>query len=528
MQQFFEITSNGGSLVVKGHARRIVIRGQFDPKAMAKDFIAWVSSLSFDPFSDCYQRAEHLFDQVNEKSVNGWLDALLKAYKAGQFDQEYQQLLTTQPEFKDYQSRLQQFFEITSNGGSLVVKGHARRIFIRRQFDPKAMTKDFITWVSSLSFDPFSEPPRVVYDPNDPFGTKGGIPFNGGVVGRAENRVRNLDYLGKGHTNHGAELLSAMQAAADAVRGPKGTVEAYIADQILMSVAIIINNVDSQGSLKLFLGQHIGPIPLLSATRLTDLLNAIAADFNMGGWENIRKAAKLISKIRVASFAIYYGHWNFDGIDVPLPNGVTVNLILSNTIDGKSILAFVQVYNTIAPVGVPGSPVSSVAQFSQEILGWINKSLNYLKSIHLNGKYKFSNGAFNLKTDMSMLVLVFQGSPQDTRTMMRLAAMLQAQLGGDSNIPIMMVWEDTQGKVRYHCIAACDKAPSELAQIACNMLGHPSDCNAHDGDTASKNSSSGSGSKVGKGGGVVGPLPPGMVSSCGPRGPGVYAQRVVC
>ncbi len=116
---------------------------------------------------------------------------------------------------------------------------------------------------------------------------------------------------------------------------------------------------------------------------------------------------------------------------------------------------------------------------------------------------------------MGMLVLVFRGSTQETQNMRQLADLLKANLPGNTNIPVLMVWEDVNGQVWYECVAACDKdkvSQSDMSRIACSMMGYdPSKCNAQDAEAASATSTS---SAMSNKPAVANPPPPSQIS-CG-------------
>ncbi len=231
------------------------------------------------PVNPANQQAWQLLDQVDKQSLNRWFEALLQAHKVGQFDQQYDQLIASEPGFADYQNRMQQLLQI------------AFQDVAQQQIDLKALTKDFIAWASSLPFDLFSEPPQITCCAPNPFATQGEIPWNINdvlLMGFLIERATQLQGA-EGHLNYGQQLQDAIRLAVIALNGSSLLTPedgGKISEQLLMGLAAIIKNVSDRNLLPQFLGFKICleacayPIPVNNPTRLIDLLNKIASQCN--------------------------------------------------------------------------------------------------------------------------------------------------------------------------------------------------------------------------------------------------------
>jgi hypothetical protein len=82
----------------------------------ARTLLSYAAELPQTPVNLANQQAKQLLDQVDPQSLKAWFEALLQAYRAGQFDQQYEQLIASESGFVDYQNKMQQFLQITFDG----------------------------------------------------------------------------------------------------------------------------------------------------------------------------------------------------------------------------------------------------------------------------------------------------------------------------------------------------------------------------------------------------------------------------
>ncbi len=453
-----------------------------NPK-LSRELLNAAASLPQDSADSTHQQAveqaHQALTQIDSSKVISWLSMLIEAYRASRFLDEYERLLAQEPEFRDFQDKLQQFVQTVFQDQGIEAKGIIEQLVE--------------AYVAGLLPNLLDSPVQS----QAAFNTTGELWPDFLRDFEASAMVAEC-LLIPGFRTSTLEFLSLRNNAYGAARDQWGE---HVAIQLDRAIFTIIRSMKTRN---FGVGFAIpGFCGFIKDTKLKvvldEIIKALAAG-NPGG------AAGKLSEILVAGFAINFGGWQFYGIDYGISTtlgNTDIDLVLYNpNLAGRAIMAFVQVKNT-------NDPLSQV----DDIAGWINKTLLYLEE-EVFRKGVFENGPFRqtVVRGMAMLVLVFHGETQDTLAMKDLAQQLKGKINNPSNIPVLMVWEDANHQVWYICISGCDGGVTRdmKAQTACAMLGYPTDCNALDADQAAPVNSTAPGNNQPA---AVSPVPPPDCSS---------------
>jgi hypothetical protein len=424
------------------------------------------------------QTLNGFYTAVDSTLVKSWLSVLVQAYREGRFDAEYESLLMQG--FAEYQNVMQQYLETAFPG----------------PFDMRQTVLDMIKWLASFPSSLMTTDASGILTSQAAFNTTGRLPIDPGILAVAAlvvGKCQNIDVEGPVSLPTPLGIFAALfsKYLVDAVTDTATAWGVDIASQLFLAASVIVNDV--------FVTIGTGQIcTFFRDSRLSRVLETIAKAIEAG---DAQGAAGFISELLVAANAIRFGSWHFSGLELPIlqgtPLATDIDVVLFNpNLDGKSVLAFVQVKNTKDPLSR-----------APAITDWINKSLTVLNALcAAPDTCFFLNGPFRVEADMSMLVLVFHGEQQNNLTMMELAQLLrQGIVANIRQTPIIMVWEDASGQVWYICVDGCKNASqNQMTQTACALLGHLPDCGAQNAELIPSTSVSGSAT----GNTTFTPLPP--------------------